>query len=120
MNAARTTSAAFPSALPPTTTVWATLAANPSICAPRSIFTTSPFLSLIESSGQGEKCPATSFTDKQQGKAIPLSSFFDFLLLNVFCNSSSIKVSIYPQMVPTSAPSTQAAIALRRAAKKRK
>jgi len=120
LNAARTTSAAFPSAFPPTTTVWATEAANPSICAPRSIFTTSPFLSLIESSGQGEKCPATSFTDKQQGKAIPLSSFFDFLLLNVLCNSSSIKESIYPQIVPTSAPSIHAAIALSRAAKKRK
>jgi len=52
----------------------------------------------------------------QVGKAIPLSSFLDFLLLNTLVNSSSIKVSTVPQTVEISAPSTQSARALSSAA----
>jgi len=56
-------------------------------------------------------------TEIQQGKAIPLSSFFDFLLLKTLSNSSSMNLSISPQTVEISAPSTQRPIALVRAAK---
>lgn len=56
----------------------------------------------------------------QHGNAIPLSNFFDFLLLNTFYNSSSMKLSIVPQIVETSAPSTEREIAFSRAAKKEK
>jgi len=54
----------------------------------------------------------------QHGNAIPLSNFFDFLLLNTFYNSSSMKLSIVPQIVETSAPSTEREVAFSRAAKK--
>jgi len=60
-----------------------------------------------------------SFTEIQHGNEIPLSSFFDFLPANTFLSSSSIEVSIVPQMVDTSAPSTQSAIAFSRAAIKK-
>jgi hypothetical protein len=69
------------------------------------------------SSGVGEKCPQISFTEIQHGNAIPLSNFFDFLLLNTYYNSSSIKLSMVPQIVETSAPSTHNAIAFSSAAK---
>jgi hypothetical protein len=65
----------------------------------------------------GEKCPQISLTEMQHGNAIPLSNFFDFLLLNTFYNSSSMKLSIVPQIVETSAPSTESSIAFSRAAK---
>ena len=72
---------------------------------------------MIVSSKIGEKWPQISFTEIQHGNAIPLSSFLDFLLLKTFNNSSSINVSIVPQTVETSAPSTQSAIAFSSAAK---
>jgi len=43
----------------------------------------------------------------QQGIAIPLSSFFDFLLLKTLSNSSSMNLSTSPHVAETSAPSTQ-------------
>jgi len=52
----------------------------------------------------------------QHGKPIPLSNFLDFLLLKTFNNSASMNVSTSPQIVDTSAPSTQREIALSRAA----
>jgi hypothetical protein len=58
-------------------------------------------------------------TLKQVGNAIPLSNFFDFLLLKTFCNSSTIKLSMSPQIVEISASATVALIALSRAAIKK-
>jgi len=52
----------------------------------------------------------------QVGNPIPLSNFFDFLLLKTLSNSASMKSSTYPQTVDTSAPSTQRPMALSRAA----
>tara|TARA_B110000285_G_scaffold111936_1_gene127066 strand:+ start:316 stop:492 length:177 start_codon:yes stop_codon:yes gene_type:complete len=57
--------------------------------------------------------------EMQHGNPIPLSNFFDFLLLKVLSNSASMNASTSPQTVETSAPSTQRAIALARAAIKR-
>ena len=68
----------------------------------------------------GEKCPITASIEMQNGKPIPLSNFLDFLLLKTFNNSASINVSTSPQIVDTSAPSTQREIALSRAAIKKK
>lgn len=111
MYAAKITSACLPLIFPPITIVCAQVAAYPSICAPKSILTTSSVFNYIVSSGVGEKWPQISFTEIQHGNAIPLSNFFDFLLLKTFCNSSSMKLSIVPQIDETSAPSTQSAIA---------
>lgn len=111
------TSAYLPLIFPPTTIVWAQVAAYPSICAPKSILTTSSVFNFIVSSGVGEKCPHISLTEIQHGKAMPLSNFFDFLLLNTFNNSSSIKLSMVPQIDETSAPSTHNEIAFSSAAK---
>lgn len=55
----------------------------------------------------------------QHGNEIPLSSFLDFLPANTFLISSSIKVSITPQVAEMSAPSTQSPIAFSRAAIKK-
>lgn len=61
MYAARITSAFFPvttaflSEL--TTIVWATNEANPSMCTPSYIFTRSPYLIFVESSGRGALYP---------------------------------------------------------------
>jgi hypothetical protein len=52
----------------------------------------------------------------QVGKAIPLSSFLDFLLLKTLASSSTIKLSISPQTVETSAPATHLVMANSRAA----
>ena len=114
--AARTASAYLPDDFPPTTIVWAAWAANPSIWAPNSILTKSSFLSLTESSEHGDICPIISFTLKQVGNAIPLSNFFDFLLLKTFYNSSTMKLSMSPQIVAISASATAALIALSSAA----
>jgi hypothetical protein len=61
-----------------------------------------------------------SLIEMQHGNPIPLSNFLDFLLLNTLSNSASMNVSTSPHTVETSAPSTQRAIALSRAAIKRK
>jgi len=53
---------------------------------------------------------------RQVGNAIPLSNFFDFLLLKTFKSSSVIKLSIVPQIVLTSASTTARRIAFSRAA----
>jgi hypothetical protein len=52
----------------------------------------------------------------QQGNAIPLSNFLDFLLLNTFCNSSSMNKSIVPQTPEMSAPSMHKVMAFSSAA----
>ena len=79
------------------------------------------FYNLHESSpAAGEKCPITASIEMQHGKPIPLSNFLDFLLLKTFNNSASMNVSTSPQIVDTSAPSTQREIALSRAAIKKK
>jgi len=57
-----------------------------------------------------------SLTEMQHGKAIPLSSFFDFLLLKTLSNSASMKLSTVPQMVEISASATQSLMASARAA----
>ena len=56
----------------------------------------------------------------QHGNPIPLSNFLDFLLLKTLSNSASMKESTSPQTVDTSAPATQRAMALSRAAIKKK
>lgn len=53
-HAAKTASAYLPLDFPPTTMVWAALAAYPSMCAPNSILQRSSFAILMESSGHGE------------------------------------------------------------------
>ena len=83
---------------------------------PNSIFTKSSFLRLKESSAKGDTWPHNSLSDKQHGKAIPLSSFLDFLLLKTLVNSSTIKSSTCPQTSVALAPSTQSEIANSRAA----
>ena len=61
-----------------------------------------------------------SLIEMQHGKPIPLSNFFDFLLLKTLSNSASMNVSTSPHTVETSAPSTQRAMAFSRAAIKKK
>jgi len=57
-----------------------------------------------------------SLTEMQHGNAIPLSSFFDFLLLKTLSNSASMKLSTVPQTVEISASATQSLMASARAA----
>mmetsp|Transcript_4798 Transcript_4798/g.13778 ORF Transcript_4798/g.13778 Transcript_4798/m.13778 type:complete len:249 (-) Transcript_4798:289-1035(-) len=93
--AADITSAALPvtgaEASDCTTTVVASVAMNPSMCAPRSIFATSPSFNSVGSSlDAGEKWPTTLLTDTQVGKAMPFSIF---LPLNILPTASSMKAS---------------------------
>jgi hypothetical protein len=59
-----------------TTIVWATNEAKPSICIPSYIFTRSPSLIFVESSGRGALYPQISLTEIVVGKAMPLKVGF--------------------------------------------
>lgn len=109
------------------TKVSARMPANPSICAPNEILTTSPAFKVIAASGsdaRGDKCATALFGEIEVGKAIPTKSVIHprhdcsplaiFLPLYTFPVSSSRRESPFWQISRRFAPGVHASLTFAR------